>query len=247
MSGKREAGWGKVKSYSETSQRVDDLFFEFVRLVDEIQPKTFIAENVDGMTMGVAKGYLKEIVLRLRAIGYRVGVWRLDCSRLGVPQRRVRLVIHGVRDDLQAVLVAPKPFDYVYTWADATKQPTPVNDDPLPPWSADSKLARVMSKAKPGESGQAVVGTGSFFSHYRLAPGEPAPTILQTNNWVLPPYENRRITLGEVRRLCGFPDDFALTGNFSQRWERLGRAVAPPMYKAVGESIIEALKGQPNG
>jgi len=39
--GKREAGWGKVVKYSETKQRVDDLFFEFIRLVEGVQPKVF--------------------------------------------------------------------------------------------------------------------------------------------------------------------------------------------------------------
>src|SRR5678815_1035145 len=51
MQGLREEGWGKTKKYSDSEQRTDDLFFEYARLLKELQPKTFIAENVKGLTM----------------------------------------------------------------------------------------------------------------------------------------------------------------------------------------------------
>ena len=59
IGGKREAGWGKEKNYSETTQRVDDLFFEYARILNGLQPKVFVAENVYGLVQGTAKGYFK--------------------------------------------------------------------------------------------------------------------------------------------------------------------------------------------
>jgi DNA (cytosine-5)-methyltransferase 1 len=47
--------------------------------------------------------------------------------------------------------------------------------------------------------------------------------------------------LGECRRICGFPDDFRLTGNYSQRWERLGRAVPPVMMSHIAGAVRDAL------
>lgn len=47
----------------------------------------------------------------------------------------------------------------------------------------------------------------------------------------------RKLTLAELRRLCGFPDDFALTGTYAQRWERLGRAVPPVMMAHVAAAV----------
>ena len=64
--GKREAGWGQVKKYSDTKQRTDDLFFEYARLVNGIQPKVFVAENVSGLVKGAAKGYFLEILIALK-------------------------------------------------------------------------------------------------------------------------------------------------------------------------------------
>ena len=52
--GLREKGWGRIKSYSDSEQRTDDLFFEYVRILKEVQPKVFVAENVRGLTIGAA-------------------------------------------------------------------------------------------------------------------------------------------------------------------------------------------------
>lgn len=116
--GKREKGWGKVKTYSDTEQRADDLFFEFARLVDEVQPRVFVAENVSGLVKGTAKGYFKLILARLRAAGYRVSARVLDASWLGVPQARQRLIFVGVREDLGVDPVHPRPLPYQYTVRD---------------------------------------------------------------------------------------------------------------------------------
>jgi DNA (cytosine-5)-methyltransferase 1 len=98
--GKREKGWGRVKPYSDTRQRVDDLFFEFARLVRGIQPRVFIAENVAGLVSGTAKGYFLQILRELKAAGYRVEARLLDAQWLGVPQMRKRVIFQGVREDL---------------------------------------------------------------------------------------------------------------------------------------------------
>ena len=117
--GKREAGWGKVKQYSDTKQRVDDLFFEYTRLVKGVQPKVFVAENVSGLVKGTAKGYFKEILQVLKDCGYNVKAQLLDAQWLGVPQMRQRIIFIGVRNDLGIAPVFPKPLPYRYSVRDA--------------------------------------------------------------------------------------------------------------------------------
>ena len=116
--GKRQAGWGQVKTYSDTAQRVDDLFFEFARLVGELRPKVFVAENVSGLVKGAAKGYFKVILAALKAHGYRVEARLLDAQWLGVPQARQRLIFIGVRDDLGRAPVFPRPMRHRYAVRD---------------------------------------------------------------------------------------------------------------------------------
>jgi site-specific DNA-cytosine methylase len=120
--GKRQAGWNQIRKYSDTRQRVDDLFFEFARLLEGVRPKTFMAENVSGLVKGVAKGYFKEILARLKGCGYRVEARLLDAQWLGVPQMRQRLFFVGVRDDLAARGLAPafpRPLPYRYSVREA--------------------------------------------------------------------------------------------------------------------------------
>lgn len=117
--GKREAGWDKVKAYSDTAQRADDLFFEFVRLLDGLKPRTFVAENVSGLVKGTAKGYFKRILAAMKATGYRVEARLLDAQWLGVPQQRQRIIFVGVRDDLGIAPAFPRPLPYRYSVRDA--------------------------------------------------------------------------------------------------------------------------------
>lgn len=117
--GKREKTWGKQRDYGDHSQRADDLFFEYARLVRDLQPRTFVAENVSGLVKGTAKGYFKEILAALKACGYAVSARLLDAQWLGVPQMRQRIIFVGVRADLGFVPEFPTPLPYRYSVRDA--------------------------------------------------------------------------------------------------------------------------------
>lgn len=118
--GKRQKYWGKEKNYSGGKrQRTDDLFFEYVRLLDGLQPRVFIAENVSGLVKGKAKGYFKEILAAMKGAGYRVAARLLDAQWLGVPQQRQRIIFVGVREDLGLDPAHPSPLRFRYSVADA--------------------------------------------------------------------------------------------------------------------------------
>lgn len=96
-----------------------DLFFEWLRMVNGIKPKIFVAENVSGMVRGTAKGQFKRILNKMKSIGYNTEAKLLDAQWLGVPQQRQRVVFIGVREDLKIKPQHPKPFKYRYTLVDA--------------------------------------------------------------------------------------------------------------------------------
>ena len=128
MAGKRDENWGRNYEYADgISQQNDDLVFEFARLVDEVQPRMFVMENVKGLTIGVSKGYFKETYHRLQQAGYKVRAQLLDAQWLGVPQRRVRVFIIGVRNDLKGHPRFPDPLPYRYSMRDALPHLTRVD------------------------------------------------------------------------------------------------------------------------
>jgi DNA (cytosine-5)-methyltransferase 1 len=244
--GKRERGWGKQKKYSDTVQRTDDLFFEFSRLVRELQPKVFIAENVSGLIKGKAKGYFIEILRELESCGYRVKCRLIDAQWLGVPQSRQRTIFIGVRNDLNREPIFPQPRTYRYSIRDAVpwivgyelKVVTPVVD----PESDISRYStgREWYRLRVGEQ------SSRYFNLVRTDPDAPSPTICASHGSpsiasVTHPFECRKFSIAELRRLCSFPDDFILTGTYAKQWERLGRAVPPLMMKAIAETIRDRI------
>ena len=117
--GTRDKGWGKNKKYAHgAEQKNEELFSEFVRLRDGLQPRAFVAENVSGLVKGKAKGFFLEILRELKR-GYRVEARLLDAQWLGVPQQRVRVIFVGVRDDLGLDPAFPDPLPYRYSVRDA--------------------------------------------------------------------------------------------------------------------------------
>ena len=102
MAGNREKDWGKEKKFREgqAEQILDNLFFDFIDLAKELQPKVVIAENVKGLLMGNAIDYVRKIYAAFDEAGYYCQHWLLDASTMGVPQRRERVFFICLRKDL---------------------------------------------------------------------------------------------------------------------------------------------------
>ncbi len=273
--GKRHRLWGEVKSYSDTRQRADDLFFEYARLVGEVRPRAFVAENVSGLAEGVAKGYFIEILAALRKQGYRVGVRKLDAQWLGVPQRRKRLIFIGFREDLglDPADAFPAPLAYRYSlrdavpWIEAVEGATGYDkhayrSSDLPAETVlagrpvrviasdlvetgvplgDSPVGREWAKLLPGETSK------KYLNLVKADANRPSPTVTALGGRsggtasVAHPTEPRKYSIPELRLISGFPADFELSGTYAQQWERIGRAVPPPMMAAVARGVADVL------
>jgi DNA (cytosine-5)-methyltransferase 1 len=283
-SGKRQDGWGKVKKYSDTTQRTDDLFYEFCRVLTAVQPKTFVAENVSGLIKGTAKGYFIRIMKALRDCGYRVDAKLLDAQWLGVPQARQRLIFVGVREDLRRAPAYPRPLPYRYAVREVLSGIEQVTAKGHGYFDGGD-----MSLDRPSPTVVASPGGAAWYGHEvhtkviaqganpAYGAGEVAPVTRpsltigaspQTGNGRTPPslvisegplthdpetgkdlripaaeqYRKpgtvaRKFTLGELRRICSFPDDFVFTGTYEQRWERMGRAVPPVMMQHIATAV----------
>lgn len=100
--GDREKSWGREKVFREgqAKQVLDDLFFWFAKAVKKLNPKVFVAENVKGLLLGNAKGYVNKIIKEFDDIGYVVQIFLLNSATMGVPQKRERVFFIGHRKDL---------------------------------------------------------------------------------------------------------------------------------------------------
>ena len=130
MAGNREKDWGKEKKFREgqAEQVLDNLFFDFIDLAKELQPKVVVAENVAGLMMGAAKEYVKRIYKAFKDAGYqlRIEPYLLDASTMGVPQRRRRVFFVALRNDIA------EPFmEQVDMFQSAPKLDLVFNEEPI--------------------------------------------------------------------------------------------------------------------
>lgn len=282
--GRREMAWGMVRPYSGTMQRVDDLFWQFTRLLEETQPRAFIAENVPGMGFGRA---LEQYTWRIRHSirGYVVHAKVLNAANFGVPQNRRRIIFVGFRDDQKVDWAWPVPTTPVaHTLRQALSSVPAADPDHLPFLEASSMEPHAVGRTwKAHVEGVPLTGIPcqrcgvSLEAHdvtartkdYRVnkarcadgkravivkdyaqltipALDEPCPTLTVMDHLthgasVVHPLECRKFTPGEAKAIFGFPRDFQLTGTREQRYERMGRSVAPPMYEVLGRALAEVL------
>lgn len=246
--GKREKGWNKERNYSDGKrQRIEDLFEEYIRILNGLQPKTFVAENVSGMVKGKAIGYFKYYLKRMKDCGYNVEAKLLNAKWLGVPQARERIIFVGVRKDLNMVPVFPKPFPYYYTLGEAfdglpenrAEKDRLIAEGLKYKWGTVAK--KLPKNCKRAISGSSVMN-GSYFNLIRESMYMPCSTVCQTYGNAsaagnIHPIEDRKFTIAELKRITSIPDDFILTGDYAQQWERLGRMVPPIMMMNISKTI----------
>jgi DNA (cytosine-5)-methyltransferase 1 len=210
----------------------NQLFHEYCRLLQELQPKCFIMENVSGMIKGKMKLIFVDILKALKDCGYTVKVKLLNASYYGVPQMRRRLIFLGCKDEEPTY---PKPGMRMVL--KGALDNIPDHGPEANPFTA-TRLAWI-KKIPAGKNGD-YVKKNYGFNWCRLSWDKPANTIPKFR-CILHPDEHRWLTIGEVKRVMSFPDDFKLIGPFGAQWQLLGNAVPPKMMQAIATHIKDYL------
>ena len=101
MSGTKQKGWGKEKTaYGMKQKNIEDLTWEVIRIAGEMKPKVIVCENVKGLTMEYAKEHLNRMVADFEKEGYTTTYKVLKGHEQGVPQKRERVFIVSIRNDV---------------------------------------------------------------------------------------------------------------------------------------------------
>jgi DNA (cytosine-5)-methyltransferase 1 len=260
--GKHSDGWGQTKKYSDGKmvENIEDLFFEFLRVANDIKPKVVIAENVAGLTIGEAKQYYNKILNEFEKIGYEVSSQVLDSRYYGVSQTRTRVIFIGVRSDIAEQVglnfmningIFPQPSKNVIPLKDALID-LEYDEEEIKylteKWSNTAYYKQTVS-LMPTDPEKVLTGgdyhpKGHHFNVKRVSQYAPAPTLTamgsgETTAGACHWSEARKLTLGELKRIMSLPDDFKLTGKWTQKAERIGRMVPPLMMKRIAESVYE--------
>ncbi|MEA1926340.1 MAG: DNA (cytosine-5-)-methyltransferase [Patescibacteria group bacterium] len=233
------------------------LFFEFARCVKEVKPKIAIGENVKGLLNHDGGRTLKTMIPVLEELGYRVKYKVLRSQYLDVSQKRERLIIIGVRNDLDIPISFPKEKDYIIPLREALhkcpksegqKYPEKKHKilELIPPGGYWRDLPEKLQKEYMGAS--FFMGGGKTGMARRLSWDEPSLTLTcspaQKQTERCHPEETRPLTVREYARIQSFPDNWKFAGSISQQYKQIGNAVPVNLGYHIGDTIIKMLEGE---
>lgn len=245
-------------SYAGHKKGLEDvrgtMFYYYAKILEELMPKVFLAENVKGLVSHDGGKTLKTMIEVFEQIGYKVQHKVLMAWDYGVAQKRQRIVIIGVRNDLDVEFKYPKPYEYKPVLKDALKD-VPKSDgsgypdkkkkvlDLVPPGGYWRDLPEEIAKEYMGKSFYS--GGGRTGMARRISWDEPCLTLTcspsQKQTERCHPVETRPFTTREYARIQSFPDDWLFEGSNSNVYKQIGNAVPVELGKAIGLSIIDLL------
>lgn len=247
-SGRREKDWGKEKKFREgqTEQVLDTLFFDFIDLAKKLQPKVVIAENVKGLTTGSAKEYMKRIYASFEDAGYNVQHFILDSSKMGVPQKRIRVFFLCVRNDISHIIDCGGLFNSTPIIDMDFNEPEILFSEIADHKGREITATRTLECWKEhihgeinlGNAAERLYGKRNYFDYILIAEDKVCPTLTigDHNNQLLDSVP-RYISVGERVRASSFPADFK--GNEREIGFCTGMCVPPVMIAQIASRIYE--------
>jgi DNA (cytosine-5)-methyltransferase 1 len=253
---------GKQKGFEDKRGGV---FFDFARVINEIQPKIFLAENVKNLIYHKKKETFEKILKTFEELGYDVKYQVLKAVFYKVPQLRERIFIVGIKKNSGINFEFPPPNKKIFTLKDALKKGTLFNQDvPLSlGYQYSEKRKKILSLVPPGGSAKdlPLEVQKSYLSKKiplplkhktgyakKLSWDEPCHTLLTEPIMKITdrchPDEIRPLTVREYARVQTFPDDWIFEGHRVQQYKQIGNAVPVNLAYFLGLSLLKALKNQ---
>lgn len=222
-------GFSVANMGRDTSDERNTLYLQLLRVLDFHKPEYFLAENVKGI-LSLAKGEVFKMIIKdFESCGYSVSYRLVNSADYGVPQKRQRVIIFGVRNDLDKKLYFPEPThskkhleDGLKPWVSIGSVLSKIPD----PDSCDHNLENhTYSKFKLKFNG--------YLGNRKIDPDQPAPTVTARGDSkggvvvLHHPSNERRMSARELASTQSFPLNFKFFGTQSSVYRQIGNAVPP--------------------
>ena len=220
------------------------------------KPMWFVAENVGGLSSSDSGKALRIILDSMENAGYRITPHLYKFEEYGVPQARHRILIVGIRKDLNTTYLVPKQThinNFLSSKDCLTKPPIPANADNHVQTRQSKTVIERLKWIKPGENAWSenipshlrlkVKGAHLSNIYKRLDPVKPSYTVTGSGGGGTHMYhwkENRALTNRERARLQTFPDDFLFIGGKESVRKQIGMAVPPEGMKVIFLALLNS-------
>lgn len=254
--------WSEAGSLRGINDSRGKLFYDYIRILKSKQPKFFLAENVSGMLANRHSEAVRNIIEMFKECGYDLTVSLVNAKDYGVPQERRRVFYIGFRRDLGVRFKFPRgstaddkkkltlrdtiwdlQFTAVPAGARNYHNPKAINNNEFFT-GAYSPIFMSRNRVK-GWDEQAFTVQASG-RQCQLHPQAPKMKFVEQNKREFvrgKEYLYRRMTIREIARIQGFPDDFKFIYNYTDdAYKMIGNAVPVNLAYEVAVAIKEALQ-----
>lgn len=229
-----------------------------VKALEHFKPKWFLAENVGGLRSSNNGFALSTILMELKNAGYKIVSHLYKFEEYNVPQTRHRIIIVGIRNDIDVEYFIPKPTGNEFITSREAIEVPPIDiNSPNHVFTNQSRtVIERLSHIKPGENAFTAdlpvelrlnVKSVTISQIYkRLNPNKPSYTVTGSGGGGTHVYhwrENRALTNRERARLQTFPDSFVFQGSKERVRRQIGMAVPPVVAKIIFRSILKSFAG----
>ena len=244
-------------SYSGKKAGLDDkrgnLFLDFVKILNYLKPKMLLIENVKGL-ISHHNGETLKFIISILEKNYKIKYKVLNATDYGVPQKRQRLFIVGVRKDFNQEFKWPKkekqkfvlkdvlknvPKSLGFQYSQAKKKILKL----IPPGGCWRDLPQAIAKKYMKKS--YYLGGGKTGIARRLSFDEPSLTLttspMQKQTERCHPLETRPFNIREYARIQTFPDSWKFSGSISSQYKQIGNAVPVNLATKIGNEIVSVL------
>lgn len=226
-----------------------------VKVLQQFQPMWFLAENVGGLRNSNEGNAFKTILKELKKCGYQITPHLYKFEEYGVPQARHRIIIVGIRNDLDKKfkVPSPKPFTNIDNSSRTALETPPILNGTYN-HEKTNHAKQVIERLKHIKAGENafnanlpkelqlnVKGAKISQIYKRLHPEKPSYTVTGSGGGGTHVYhwkENRALTNRERARLQTFPDNFVFYGSKESVRKQIGMAVPPKGVKIIFDSIL---------
>ena len=247
--------WSEAGALRGINDPRGQLFYEYIRIIRDKQPKFFVAENVSGMLADMHREAVREIISQFEDAGYDVYVKLLNAADYAVPQDRKRVFYVGFNKELKIKFEFPKPCKTRIPLENAIKD---LQDNVLPAISKNrtnadncivpnheymtggfSTIFMSRNRVRSWDEQSFTIQAGG--RHAPIHPQAPQMHFVEQDKRIFAPgYEHlyRRLSVRECARIQTFPDDFLFKYNdIANGYKMVGNAVPVNLAKAIGEAV----------
>jgi DNA (cytosine-5)-methyltransferase 1 len=249
----------------------DETLRGYIRLLEELNPKAFVFENVHGFAYKVHPEGFKLLSETATRLGYEIEHRIVNAADYGVPQIRMRFIMVGIKGKKfhfpEPAFQDPQEIDGTLfsrvstPWKTAGDAITDLDSEAMAEDDghyAGGKHHYLLEQIPPGDNylfftekrghpNPQFIWRSRYWSFLlKLSPNKPSWTIQarRSNNMGPFHWRNRILRIEEVKRLQTFPDAWHFAGNIEQQWRQVGNAVPPLLAETIAQALVVQMKDQ---